>query len=595
MDKISRRKLIDMFISFFESKDHKKIESSSLVPVNDATVLFTSAGMHPLVPYLLGEHHPNGRRLVGLQHCIRTGDIDEVGDDSHCTFFEMLGNWSLGDYFKNEAIEYSFEFLTSKKYLGFDINSLAVTCFAGDETAPRDQESADKWESLGIKKENIFFLGKKHNWWGLAAGTGPCGPDTEMFFDTGKPKCSKECSPACDCGKYIEIWNDVFMQYKIDNAGDKPEPLKNKNVDTGLGVERIICTINGHKSVYDTEMFAPVIKYIGSVCKFEYEQTYEITKAYRVIAEHLRTAAMILGDTDVVPSNVGRGYVLRRLIRRAINFARKLELSDENLVEIALIYVDYFKDDYPGLINKKQTVINELNKEIRKFQNTINLGLKEFNKALSAGENKVLSGEVAFRLYDTFGFPIELTQEMSKENGFTVDMAEYENAYRQHQEKSRTANAGTFKGGLADTSYDTTKLHTAAHLMLAGLRKVLGSGVHQKGSNITNERLRFDFSFDRKLTDDEVLKVEDFVNDAIKSAIDVDCTEMNVADAFKSGALGEFGAKYNDIVKVYSIKDISKEICGGPHVKNTYELGTFKITKQEASSAGVRRIKAVLI
>lgn len=591
---LTRRKLIDMYVKFFEEKGHKRIETASLIPVNDPTVLFTTAGMHPLVPFLLGEPHPSGKRLVNVQKCLRTNDIEEVGDIGHLTFFEMLGNWSLGDYFKEDAIAYSFEFLTSPKYLGFDIDQIAVTVFAGDEIAPRDDVSANKWAEMGIKKDNIFYLGKEHNWWGLAGGVGPCGPDSEMFIDTGKPKCSKECSPACKCGKYLEIWNDVFMQYVIKNAGEKAVPLQQKNVDTGMGVERVLTMVNGFKSVYETECFKPVIELLEKLSNKSYNDN-EYTKSFRVIAEHIRSATMILGDkNDVVPSNVGQGYVLRRLIRRAINFARKLEIDANQLTQLCQYYIDFFVIDYPTLKQKQNFIVNEFNKEIQKFQNTINGGYKEFEKALSKMQNNTLEGEIAFRLYDTFGFPIEITQEMCADRGIKIDMEGFYEAYKKHQELSRSAGAGVFKGGLADDSYESTKYHTATHLMLAGLRKYFGDSIHQKGCNITDERVRFDFSFDRKLTDEEIKLVEDFVNDAISKKIDVICEEMPKDDAYKKGALGDFGSKYNDIVKVYTINNISCEICGGPHVNNTKELGKFKIVKQESSSAGVRRIKAIL-
>ena len=591
---LTRRKLIDMYIRFFEEKGHKRIETASLIPVNDPTVLFTTAGMHPLVPFLLGEPHPSGKRLVNVQTCLRTNDIEEVGDMGHLTFFEMLGNWSLGDYFKEDAIAFSYEFLTSPKYLGFDKNKIAVTVFAGDETAPRDDVSAKKWEEMGIAKENIFYLEKEHNWWGLAGGVGPCGPDTEMFIDTGKPKCSKDCSPACKCGKYLEIWNDVFMQYVIKSADEKAQPLQQKNVDTGMGVERVLTMVNGLKSVYETECFKPVIEMLEKLSNKSYSDE-KYSKAFRVISEHIRSATMILGDkNDVVPSNVGQGYVLRRLIRRAINYARKLEIEASQLTQLCQFYIDYFKADYTSLEKKKQIILEEFEKEIRKFENTINGGYKEFEKAVSKMQNNTLEGEVAFRLYDTFGFPIEITQEMCADRGIDIDMEGFFESYKKHQELSRSACVGVFKGGLADDSYESTKYHTATHLMLAGLRKYLGEGVHQKGCNITDERVRFDFSFDRKLTDEEIVLVEKFVNDAIDKQLDVVCEEMPKDNAYKKGALGDFGSKYNDIVKVYSIIGVSCEICGGPHVCNTKELGKFKIVKQESSSAGVRRLKAIL-
>lgn len=605
MKNITRRELIDKWFKFYTSKAHTIIPSASIIPENDPSVLFTTAGMHPLVPYLLGQHHPKGKRLCDLQKCIRTGDIDDVGDDSHCTFFEMLGNWSLGDYFKEDMIAWSYEFLTSPQYLGLDKDRLAVTVFAGNDIAPRDDVSAKLWQEQGIKKENIYYL--KDNWWILGSGIGPCGPDTEMFIDTGKPKCSPGCNPSCDCGKFLEIWNDVFMEYKV-NPDKSVEKLAHPNVDTGLGLERTLCKLNGYKSVYDTELFAPTIKYLEEISKKSYQDEV-YTPSFRIIADHLRASTFIIGDErGISPSNLGQGYVLRRLIRRAIRHIRKLGIGSGHLGEIAKIYIDYFKADYPELETNSNKIIDELGKEEEKFLKTIELGNREFEKVVQGIERKnqflakdpnyvpekTISGKSAFRLYDTFGFPIELTREMANERGYNVDMDGFDEAFRQHQELARTTNAGVFKGGLADDSVWTTRLHTACHLLLAGLRKMFGTTIEQKGSNITSERLRFDFNFDRKLTDEEVAKLEDFVNTSIKRAIPVERKEMTFSEAKKKGAYGVLKAQDSDVISVYQIGDVDFQICGGPHAKNTSELVDFKITKQEAVSAGVRRIKAVI-
>lgn len=605
MKNITRRELIDKWFKFYTSKAHTIIPSASIIPENDPSVLFTTAGMHPLVPYLLGQHHPKGKRLCDLQKCIRTGDIDDVGDDSHCTFFEMLGNWSLGDYFKEDMIAWSYEFLTSPQYLGLDKDRLAVTVFAGNDIAPRDDVSAKLWQEQGIKKENIYYL--KDNWWILGSGIGPCGPDTEMFIDTGKPKCSPGCNPSCDCGKFLEIWNDVFMEYKV-NPDKSFEKLAHPNVDTGLGLERTLCKLNGYKSVYETELFAPTIKYLEEISKKSYQDEV-YTPSFRIIADHLRASTFIIGDErGISPSNLGQGYVLRRLIRRAIRHIRKLGIGSGHLGEIAKIYIDYFKADYPELETNSNKIIDELGKEEEKFLKTIELGNREFEKVVQGIERKnqflakdpnyvpekTISGKSAFRLYDTFGFPIELTREMANERGYNVDMDGFDEAFRQHQELARTTNAGVFKGGLADDSVWTTRLHTACHLLLAGLRKMFGTTIEQKGSNITSERLRFDFNFDRKLTDEEVAKLEDFVNTSIKRAIPVERKEMTFSEAKKKGAYGVLKAQDSDVISVYQIGDVDFQICGGPHAKNTSELVDFKITKQEAVSAGVRRIKAVI-
>ena len=588
---LDSKELRSKYLNFFASKGHTVIPSASLIPENDPTVLFTTAGMHPLVPYLLGQKHPGGKRLTDVQKCVRTGDIDEVGDDTHCTFFEMLGNWSLGDYFNYESIGYSYEFLT--KELGISPSRLAVSVFAGDEDCPRDVKSAERWEELGIPKERIFYLPKKNNWW-IAGTTGPCGPDTEIFIVTDKEPCSPECSPACDCGRYVEIWNNVFMQYYKHPDGTYT-PLDQKNVDTGMGLERTLAMLNGYKSVYETDVLRPVVDYITEASGKKAEG--EALKAIRIIADHIRTATFMLGDEfGIVPSNVDRGYILRRLIRRAVRYARLIDLAPAALTECAAKYVDIYAEAYPELSTNRDKIMTELDKEIGKFDVTLQQGLKEFDKLLKYIQDKRMSGKAAFRLYDTYGFPIEMTLELARDNGITVDVEGYERAYNEHQQKSKAGAEQKFKGGLADSSEATTNLHTATHILLAALRKVTGDeSVMQKGSNITPERLRVDFNFPRPLTPEEIKAVEAEVNGVIDAGIEVVSEEMSVEAARAAGAIGVFGDRYGDVVKVYTIGDYSKEICGGPHVAHTGLLGTFKIKKEEASSAGVRRIKAVLI
>ncbi len=597
-------KLKNLWFKFFESKGFKRIEGYSIIPENDPTVLFTTAGMHPLVPYLLGEPHPAGNKICDIQRCIRTTDIDEVGDDTHLTFFEMLGNWFLGECDKEKMIEYSFEFLT--KYLKIPKEKLATTVFAGDETAPKDEVAYNAWKKCGIKE--VFYLNKKHNWWALGGGVGPCGPDTEMFFDTGKPKCSENCSPACDCGKYIEIWNDVFMQYVVEKEGEKVKQLKKPNIDTGMGLERTVVILNGLKSVYDCGILKEVIDFISSKAKVKYLENENSKRSYRIIADHLRSALFILGDAHgVLPSNVGQGYILRRFIRRAVNCARNIGFETKYFENILNMYVDRHGEDYSDIKRNREFAISELNKEVEKFSKALEEGYKEFDKVINGIEKhkefakskgevvpNIISGKACFRLYDTFGFPFELTKELASERGYEVDEEGYKKAFEEHQEKSRTASAGTFKGGLADTSMASAHLHTATHLLMAGLRKMFGNGVMQKGSNITPERMRLDFNVDHKLTPEEIKNLEDFVNGAIKKAIPVTYEEMSIDDAKKSGAVGVFESKYGDVVKVYTIGDVSKEICGGPHAKNTADLHHFKIVKEESSSAGIRRIKAIL-
>ena len=586
MRKISYHDLRKMWFDFYQSHQHKVIPSASLVPENDGSVLFTTAGMQPLVPFLLGEKHPSGNRLCDIQKCVRTGDIDEVGDGSHLTFFEMMGNWSLGDYFKKEKVAWSYEFLTNPNYLGLDKDRIGVTAFEGDDVAPRDLEVAEYWKQVGIPENRIWFLPKSENWWQLASGTGPCGPDSEMFYDTGKTPCSSNCNPSCSCGKYVEIGNDVYMQYVIHEKGGKAMPAKQRNVDTGMGLERLLCFINGYNNVYESEIFAPAIKIVAENCGLSYEQNL---KPFRVLVEHTRAATMILSD-GVVPSPTGQGYVLRRLIRRAVRMANQIGCSRDVYAKLIQFYRDFFQ----GIYQIDENVTKNYLDEVDKFSKTLEQGIREFNKILPYLKDKQLSGKTAFRLYETFGFPIELTQELANENGLTINMEEFEIAKNKHSELSHTASAGMFKGGLADTSEETAHLHTATHLLLAGLKKLLGSDVRQKGSNITPERLRFDFNCDHKLMPEEIKFLEDFVNDAIKRKLPVTFKEMPLQEAQNLGAEGSFANKYGEMVKVYSIGDVSMEICGGPHAQNTAELISFKIIKEESSSSGIRRIKAVI-
>lgn len=589
------KQLKKLWIDFFNCHNHKQIEGSSLVPETDGSVLFTTAGMQPLVPFLLGRPHPQGKRLFNVQRCLRTNDIDSVGDESHFTFFEMLGNWSLGDYFKEEAIKNSFEFLTSPKYLNLPLNRLAVTVFEGDENAPRDDESAAIWQSCGMPKDQIFYLGKEHNWWS-AGDTGPCGPDSEMYYVSDKPACSKHCSPACDCGHYVEIGNNVFMQYVVKNAGEKPQLLDQKNVDTGMGLERNVAALNGCESAYDIDVMKGAIEVLESISQQKYKDDEKSTRAYRIVCDHLRASTFVLGDEHrVSPSNVGQGYVLRRLIRRAVTYAKKIGADLTKLCDIAKYYVEYYKDDCPVLEQNKDVIVAELNAEIKKFNNTLGQGLKEFNKAVAKADDGTLDGATAFRLHDTFGFPIELTTEMAQEIGIKVDVEGYKAAFANHQQLSRASTNTVFKGGLQGHSEIETKYHTCAHLVLGALRQMYGENTIQRGFNVTPERMRFDFNLDRKMTEEEKLQLEQIVNQKIAEAIPVVCQTMTPDEAHKSGALGIFNSKYGETVSVYTIGDFSKEICGGPHVKNTSELGKFKLAKEESSSAGVRRIKGILI
>ena len=588
MEKLTRRELIDNYLKFFESKGHKIIPSASIIPENDPTVLFTTAGMHPLVPYLLGNPHPEGKRLCDVQKCLRTSDIESVGDDSHLTFFEMLGNWSLGDYFKKEMIPWSYEFLTN--VLNIPKDKLYFTVFEGNENAPKDNESYNLWLSCGIDESHIFFLSKKHNWWELGSGSGPCGPDTEMFYDTGKPKCSESCNPSCSCGKYLEIWNDVFMEFNCNNG--VYTPLEHKNVDTGMGVERTLTVLNGEKSVYDTEIFKDVKEELERLTNLKYEDN---KKSFRIVMDHIRTSIFILGDDHkLAPSNTGAGYVLRRLIRRMIRYIKGLNVEASILESLANTVIDKYSCDYEELSRNKEYIISELLKEEERFNKTLNSGLRMFNKITSHLVNNTIDGTNAFKLFDTFGFPLEFTIELAEEKNLKVDIEGFNEKFKEHQEKSRTASKGEFKGGLADNSYESTKYHTLAHITLACLKEMFGPSVYQKGSNITPERLRMDFPLDHKMTDEEKTILENKINEVIKMGIDVVREEMSYDEAKNSGAEGIFTDKYGSLVSVYTIGDVSKEICGGPHVKNTSELGHAHIVKEESSSAGVRRLKIVL-
>ena len=617
---ITADQLRNLYLDFFKSKGHTVISGASLIPENDPTVLFTTAGMHPLVPYLMGKMpHPAGTRLTDVQKCVRTGDIDEVGDSAHLTFFEMLGNWSLNDYFKKEAISWSFEFLTTK--LGFSPDQLSVTVFRGEGREgeegyiPADEEAAAIWKSLGIPDERIYRLPREDNWWGPAGETGPCGPDTEMFIDTGKAACGPDCRPGCHCGKYIEIWNDVFMQFNKTAEG-KFEPLGRHNVDTGMGVERTICMMNGLDTVYDTDVFAPIMAKIKELSGKASFDTPEDVRSSRVVADHMRTATFILGDQKggVTPGNVGANYVLRRLIRSAVRHARRLGIAPGFTEKMAATIIDEYKHVYPELEQNRERVFQELLAEETRFGKTLDEGKREFDKTVAGIRRKnefmgakdpayvpetQISGKQAFRLYDTYGYPLEMTQELAREIGFTVDVAGYQECFKAHQELSR-ANVGSAKSGLAEHSEETTALHTATHLLHKALKIVLGDHCNQKGSNITAERLRLDFTHGEKMTPEQIQKVEDIVNEQIQADLPVYRDMMTLDEARAAGATALFSNKYTDEkLSVYTIgrtrEDFfSKEVCTGPHVEHTGVLGHFRIKKEESSSAGVRRIKAVL-
>jgi len=586
-----------LYLDFFGRRGHSRIRGSSLFPENDSTVLFTTAGMHPLVPFLMGESHPAGRRLVDFQKCIRTGDIECVGDSTHLTFFEMLGNWSLGDYFKREAITWSWEFLTGREWLGFAPDLLSVTVFAGDGDIPPDDEAAAIWEGLGLPRDRIHFLGRQDNWWGPAGATGPCGPDTEMFVDTGRPPCGPSCRPGCPCGKYFEIWNDVFMQYGRTRDGGYV-PLEQRNVDTGMGVERTVAMMNGASSVFDIPVFRPLAGFLTQRAGAGVEADPALTRSLRIAADHVRTSTHILGDDHgVPPSNLDQGYVLRRLIRLSIRHARKMGIEGSFLEDAARVVIDTESGVYPELARNRAFILEELAREESQFARTLQGGMREFERLLpnlARNPSGVIPGRIAFTLYDTYGFPVEFTAELAAENGMTVDMEGFAAAFEKHRDLSRAGMDRKFGGGLADHSDMVTKLHTATHLLHQALRTVLGDHVEQRGSNITAERLRFDFSHPDRLTDDELARVEALVNEAIARDLPVECSEMPVEEAEALGAMGLFRDRYGERVKVYTIGDFSMEICGGPHVERTGVLGRFRIQSEKSSSAGIRRIRAVL-
>ena len=599
---MNANELRSKYIEFFKSKNHAVISGQSLIPENDPSVLFTTAGMHPLVPYLLGEKHPAGTRLTDYQKCVRTGDIDEVGDPSHLTCFEMLGNWSLGDYFKKESIAFSYEFLTSPQWLALDPRKISVTVFAGDENAPRDEEAATFWKENGMPEDKIAYLPASDNWW-AAGPTGPCGPDTEIFYWVGEGLPPAGSNKGTDSANWMEIWNNVFMQY---NRVDEKTlvPLPKQNVDTGMGLERTNCILQGKTSVYLTEVFQPIIKTIEGLSGYTYGTDDEKDKSVRIIADHSRSSVFILGDQKgVTPDRVGAGYVLRRLIRRAVRHGMKLGIEKDFMAEVAATVIENFKNAYPELEENKEKVFRELTAEEAKFRTTLKKGEAEFQKLLPnlmKNPKKIISGKVAYNLYETYGYPLELTQELGAENGFTVDLEGFKEAERKHQEASKTAEAGAAKGGLAEQSDVTTKYHTATHLLQQALVNVLGNQVAQKGSNINNERMRFDFTFERPMTKEEIAQVEAIVNEKINEDLPVTMQVMPLDVAKASGARALFTNKYGEDVKVYTIgkdaeKDwFSKEVCGGPHVQHTAQIGKFKIEKEQSSSAGVRRIRATI-
>ena len=580
-----------MYLKFFKEKGHSVIASASLFPEDDPSVLFTSAGMHPLVPYLLGQTHPEGIRLTNFQKCIRTTDIDEVGDTTHLTFFEMLGNWSLGDYWKKEAITWSFEFLTSKKWLGFDPDKLSVTVFSGDEDSPRDDEAAEVWKSVGIPDERIYFLGKEDNWW-IAGNSGPCGPCTEMFIEVDEiPKCGADCRPGCHCGHFVEVWNDVFVVFNKSEDG-KYTPLKQQSIDTGMGVERTAAMLQGVPSVFDTEAFIPLIEKIKELSSME-EFSEEEDTQIRIIADHVRSAIMIMADDrQIGPSNVEQGYIVRRLLRKAIHSADRLDIGTGFMMDLTDIVVDMFKDVYKEVVRNQEFIIKNLKAEEEKFRKTLTKALRRFDRIFQ--ESNTITGQDAFLLFTSFGLPLEMTRDLAEERGIAIDMEQFTKQFEEHREKSRTATQGKFKGGLADHSEEITKLHTATHLLQTALRKVLGKEVTQNGSNITDERLRFDFTFSRKLTPNEVEQVEKMINDVIAQDIAVEQAFMKYDDAIAKGALAFFKENYGEEVSVYNIGDFSLELCGGPHVESTAVLGKFKIAKQKKIGAGIVRIRAVL-
>lgn len=599
--KFTTNEIRQKFLDFMETKGHYITQSAPLIPENDASVLFNVAGMQPMVPYLLGEPHPKGKRIANSQKCVRTNDVDEVGDNTHLTFFEMLGNWSLGDFFKEESIAWSYEFLTSPEWLNLDPKYIAVTVFEGDEDAPRDEEAANIWKKVGMPESRISYLDKAENWW-AAGDTGPCGPDSEIFYWVGEGEPKAESNVENDEDNWMEIWNNVFMEYVRDAEGNLSQ-LPNKNIDTGMGLERITATLNGVKSVYETDAFADVLEKIKELVGVDnYNE-----RGARIIADHVRMGTHIIAD-GIVPSNVDQGYVLRRLLRRSIREAYKMNYEENILVEVSKMFADKFRDVYTSVKENEEKIYAELQKEEEKFSKTLKSGLKEFEKLLkgfqiaferSGKKIDTIAGPKAFKLYDTYGFPLEMTVELATERGYKVDKEGFNKAFEEHQAKSRAGAEKKFAGGLADNSEATTELHTATHLMLAGLNHVMGGGVHQKGSNITPERLRFDFNADGKVPRDVLDKVEEFVNEAIADETSVVMIEMPKQQAMDEWVEGSFWEKYPDVVKVYTMtgksgKVYSRELCGGPHVETTAGMWAFKIKKEEASSAGVRRIKAVL-
>jgi alanyl-tRNA synthetase len=590
---IDSKKLKKLFLNFFSENQHKLIPNSPLIPEYDPTVLFTPAGMHPLIPYLLGQPHPLGEKLMNVQKCFRTGDIECVGDSSHLTFFEMLGSWSLGDYFKKEAIRLSYDFLTNKRWLNLNKKHLFVTVFAGDQDAPRDGESCESWRTLGVPEDQIFFLSKEDNWWGPISNTGPCGPCTEMFYDTGKPACGPSCRPGCSCSKYFELWNDVFMEYNKTSSGSF-EFLKQKNVDTGMGVEHTAAMLEGKETVFEIAAIRPVAEEVEKIASIRLPTSAQ-ERSIRIITDHVRAATFILGDErGVKPSNVDRGYVLRRLIRRAIRFGRLIGIEKDFLGDLTQIVIALNESEYPLLREKEDSILNELTKEEKKFKNTLENGLRKFQRIAKKGQK--IDGKSAFLLFQSFGFPIELTIELAAEIGVEVDEEGFRNEYERHRKVSAVSAKKLFKGGLSDATEATVRLHTATHLLNEALRRVLKNrNIVQRGSNITPERLRFDFNFDRRLEPEEIEAVEKLVNAQIKKALPVKREEMTVEEAKASGAQAVFENKYGgDAISVYSIGDFSKEACGGPHVSNTSELGIFKITKEKSIASGVRRIRATL-
>lgn len=608
MKQLTSKQLRNAWLKFYEEKGHVNIGAVSLIGDGTTGVMFNVAGMQPLMPYLLGEKHPKGKRLCNVQGCVRTVDIDSVGDPTHFTFFEMMGNWSLGDYFKKEKTAWTFELLT--KVFGLDKNKICATVFEGNDSVPRDNETANLLYDLGIKKENVFFLDKSNNWWELEGTVGtPCGPDNEWFYPLHDNPCCDTCDINCSCGRFVEIGNDVYMQYK-KLPNNKYEELENKNVDTGFGFERMLMFLNGLTDGYKTDLFSDVISYMEKTCGKKYDSEKESTKAMRIVADHIRTAVMLIGDVNgIVPSNTGAGYILRRLLRRAIRYGKTIEINSDRLVDIAKIFIEVvYNEAYPNLVEKEDYICGEIKKEYDKFDKMLVLGTKEFEKVIAGIKRKkefmkannpdavvedVINGKTAFRLYETFGFPLEFTMELAEEQGFKVDVEGFNAAFEEHKELAK-AQSGVFKGGLSGTGEMETKYHTATHLLLGALRHFFGENIMQKGSNNTAERLRFDFNFDRKLTKEELTEIEDYVNAIIKEGVDVVREEMPLEEARKSGAIGIFNDKYGDVVSIYTIGNYDKEFCGGPHVKNTSELGHFKIVKEESSSAGVRRIKAIL-